>query len=111
MNAFADTLGQFLLAKINNDQAAKRAQDDDKRALYMLGFTEMLKSNPKAFADPNKLGHALKEGGLKTDPNQLGSLAQLFSGIADQRDAEALAAQQAQESFNALAFGGPMPQP
>lgn len=111
MGAFADTLGQFLLAKINNDQAAKRAQDDDKRALYMLGFTEMLKANPRAFADPMKLGNALKEGGLKTDPAQLGSLAQLFSGIADQRDAEALAAQQAQESFNAMAFGGPMPQP
>lgn len=111
MNSFADTLGQFLLAKINNDQAAKRAQDDDKRSLYMLGFTEMLKANPRAFADPMKLGNALKEGGLKTDPNQLSSLAQLFNGIADQRDAEAFAAQQAQESFNALAFGGPVPQP
>ena len=107
-NAFANTFGRFLLAKINNDEAAKRQQADDKRQIFMIGLTKMMEQNPGAFADPAKLEQVFKEAGLsKSDPQALKGLANMFGTMQQGIDQQRLIAAQKEQEFNQLLTGGP----
>lgn len=107
--AFAQTFGQILQLKLANDAAAKRQQEDDKRAVFMEGLKNLMQANPGALADANRLGQLLKEGGLKPDQKTLPQLANLFGTLQQGIDGQRAAAAQANAEFNAFAFGGGMP--